>query len=63
MKLDRKHWAFSSFKDSEKAESEDLAKLSFQQKSRTITFLRECFYGRKATTSRVQRVYQVSKQK
>jgi hypothetical protein len=63
MKLDKRHWAFGTFKDAEKAEAQELSKLSYQKRARTITYLRECFYGRKATTGRVQRVYQVSKQK
>ncbi len=63
MKLDKRHWAFGTFKEAEKAEIEELSKLSYQDRSRTITYLRECFYGQIATSGRVQRVYQVSKQK
>ena len=36
---------------------------SIEEKLQTITFLRECFYGKEATTGRLQRVYTVSKQK
>ena len=63
MKLDKRHWAFGTFKDSEKAEVKEISSLSYQKRSRTITYLRECFYGRKATTGRVQRIYKASKQK
>ena len=37
------------------------ARTSAQDKFRTITFLRECFYGQEATTGRLQRVYTVFK--
>jgi hypothetical protein len=36
-------------------------KASDKEKLQTITFLRECFYGKKATTGRLQRVYSISK--
>jgi len=32
------------------------------EKFRTVTYLREIFYGKKATTGRIQRVYHSSKQ-
>src|SRR5438445_5496395 len=60
MKLDKKIRGFGSFSASEKAEAIELRKMSYQRKSATITFLRECFYGRKATTGRVQRIFEVS---
>jgi hypothetical protein len=36
---------------------------SVEEKLETITYLRECFYGKDATTGRLQRVYTVSKLK
>ena len=33
-----------------------------EEKFEAITYLRECFYGRQATTGRLQRVYRFSKQ-
>jgi hypothetical protein len=60
MKLDKKEWGFETFKQAEKSETIELQKMSYQKKSRTITFLRECHYGRKATTGRVQRIFEVS---
>ncbi len=44
--LDRKYWSAASIKE----------------KLETITYLRECFYGKEATTGRLQRVYTVFKQ-
>jgi hypothetical protein len=60
MKLDKKVWGFESFAAAKKSEAVELGKMSYQDKSRTITFLRECFYGRKATTGRLQRIFEVS---
>ncbi|KAA3609910.1 MAG: hypothetical protein D8M58_08295 [Calditrichaeota bacterium] len=36
---------------------------SVEEKLKTITYLRECFYGDEATTGRLQRVYKVFKRK
>ncbi len=36
---------------------------SYKEKIMTITYLRECFYGPKATTGRLQRFYKVLKRK
>jgi hypothetical protein len=38
-------------------------KASSEEKLRTITYLRECFYGKTATTGRLQRIYTMSKLK
>jgi hypothetical protein len=38
-------------------------KAGFAEKLTTITYLRECFYGPKATTGRLQRIYKFSKRK
>jgi hypothetical protein len=34
-----------------------------EEKLQTITYLRECFYGKTATTGRLQRIYTKSKLK
>jgi hypothetical protein len=34
---------------------------STKEKLQTITYLRECFYGKEATTGRLQRFYTLSK--
>ena len=60
MKMDKKAWGFESFSDAEKTEAKELKKPSYQEKSRAITYLRECFYSRKATTGRIQRIFEVS---
>ena len=36
---------------------------SSEEKLQTITYLRECFYGKTATTGRLQRFYSLSKLK
>jgi len=36
---------------------------STEEKLQTITYLRECFYGKTATTGRLQRVFTMSKLK
>jgi hypothetical protein len=38
-------------------------KASSEEKLKTITYLRECFYGETATTGRLQRIYTMSKLK
>ena len=38
-------------------------KASTKEKLQTITYLRECFYGKTATTGRLQRFYTMSKLK
>jgi hypothetical protein len=45
--IDKKYWANASA----------------EEKLETITYLRECFYGKDATTGRLQRFYTVSKLK
>ena len=61
MKMDRNSWSFGSFEDGEKEEADALSKMSHQKKAAIITFLRESYYGRQATTGRVQRIFEVSK--
>ena len=60
MKLDKTVRGFSFFAAAEKAEAIELGKMSYQEKSSVITFLRECYYGRQATTGRLQRIFEVS---
>ena len=35
--------------------------IHYKEKIRTITYLRECFYGKEATTGRIQRFYKLAK--
>jgi hypothetical protein len=45
----------------EKDDKKYWARADVKEKLQTITYLRECFYGREATTGRLQRFYQVFK--
>jgi hypothetical protein len=61
-KMNRKNITIGNVKDLEKNDKEYWAKASVEEKLKTITFLRECFYGSEATTGRLQRFYTVFKQ-
>jgi hypothetical protein len=63
MKIDRNIWSVGSRQESEKEEVLAISNLSPQKKSAVITFLRESYYGQQATTGRLQRIFEVSKQK
>jgi hypothetical protein len=45
----------------EKDDKKYWARADVKEKLQTITYLRESFYGREATTGRLQRFYQVFK--
>lgn len=62
-RMNRKDVSFSTIEEHEKEEREYWAKAPLEEKFRTITYLRECFYGPEATTGRLQRVYRFIKQK
>jgi hypothetical protein len=49
--------------DIEKMDSEYWSNATVKERLQTVTYLRECFYGKKATTGRIQRIYTVFKQK
>ena len=63
LKINRKIWKCESHAQAQKEEIKELKKLSYQQKSSIITFLRESYYGQQASTGRVQRIFTVSKRK
>ena len=63
MKRKKQDWSVGTFAEAYAEETKELKKMSYQEKSRTITLLREIFYGPKATTGRVQRVFELSKSK
>ena len=44
-------------------DAEYWSRATIEEKLRTITFLRECFYGEEATTGRLQRVHTMLKLK
>lgn len=62
-RMDRKRVSFGTHEDFEKEDREYWAKASNEEKFKTITYLRECFYGPEATTGRLQRLYTFSKRK
>lgn len=58
-KMDRTEIMISNAKALEKSDREYWAAASIEEKLKTITYLRECFYGVEATTGRGQKFYQV----
>jgi hypothetical protein len=60
-RMNRRHMLVGTPKDLEKSEKDYWAKATVGERLRTITYLRECFYGPKATTGRLQRFYKVFK--
>ena len=60
-RIDRKAISIGTYKELEKENIQFWAKTSAEEKFKTITFLRECFYGQEATTGRLQRIYTVFK--
>jgi hypothetical protein len=62
-KIDRTAVFFGTADEHDDREKKYLTKAGYTEKLKTITFLRECFYGAKATTGRLQRIYRFSKRK
>jgi hypothetical protein len=62
-RMNRKIVAFGTQKEFDEKDRRYWEKASYEEKSTVITYLRECFYGPKATTGRLQRVYKFSKRK
>ena len=60
-KMDRKHVVYSNQKLLDESDNEYWKNATTKEKLQTITYLRECFYGKEATTGRLQRVYTMSK--
>ena len=60
-RMDRNQISFSTFEDLEKEDRDYWATTSIEERLCTVTYLRECLYGPKATTGRLQRVYQFLK--
>lgn len=63
IKLDRKKVSFGKLEDSHVEDNNYWAKASIEEKIEMINYLRECFYGDEATTGRLQRFFEFSKQK
>jgi hypothetical protein len=62
-RMDRTAVYFGTAEEHDKRERNYLRKAGYEEKLKTITYLRECFYGPKATTGRLQRIYRFSKRK
>ena len=60
-KMDRKQIMYGKAKELEQRDREYWSKAPVVEKLTTITYLRECFYGKEATTGRLQRFYTVFK--
>jgi hypothetical protein len=55
--MDRTVVSFGTAEAHDKRERKYLNSAGYEEKLKTITYLRECFYGTKATTGRLQRIY------
>jgi hypothetical protein len=62
-RMDRSAVCFGTAEEHDRREQEYLENAGYEERLRTITYLRECFYGEKATTGRLQRIYKFSKRK
>ncbi len=62
MKMNRNEVSFNSKEEHQADEREYWKKASIEEKVGMITYLRECFYGPEATTGRLQRFFEFSKQ-
>jgi hypothetical protein len=59
--MDRKQFVIGNAAELEKIDKDYWSNADVSEKLQTITYLRECFYGKKATTGRLQRFYKVFK--
>jgi hypothetical protein len=62
-KIDRSQIIYSKQELLDDSDNEYWKNASIKEKLQTITYLRECFYGKTATTGRLQRIYTMSKLK
>jgi hypothetical protein len=60
-RMNRRDVSFSTFKQHKLEEKEYWSKASVEEKMKTITYLRECFYGPEATTGRLPKIYKFFK--
>ena len=61
-RIDRHEITIGTSSDLEKKDREYWNKSDVSERLKTITYLRECFYGPEATTGRLQGFYKVFKQ-
>jgi hypothetical protein len=60
-KIDRSQVFYGNQEIFDKEDKEYWEKASMKEKLQTITYLRECFYGKEATTGRLQRFHRLFK--
>lgn len=61
-RMDRRQVRVGKPEKLDREEREYWSHATLEEKLRTITYLRECFYGPEATTGRLQRIHTVLKQ-
>ena len=61
-RMDRTKIIITTHEESDKMDNLYWANAPVKEKLETITYLRECFYGKEATTGRLQRIYTIFKQ-
>jgi hypothetical protein len=59
--IDRSKIVIAKREEIDEMDNEYWSNASIKEKLQTITYLRECFYGKEATTGRLQRIYTVFK--
>jgi hypothetical protein len=62
-RIDRTQVSFSTAREHDDNDKKYWSTVPVEEKFRTITYLRECFYGPEATTGRLQRLYTFFKRK
>jgi hypothetical protein len=62
-RIDKSHVVYSKKELLNIDDSKYWENASTKEKLQTITYLRECFYGKEATTGRLQKFYTMSKLK
>jgi hypothetical protein len=62
-KMDRSRFSYGTAEEHDREDRKYWQDAPYEEKIMTITYLRECFYGPKATTGRLQRFYKVLKRK
>jgi hypothetical protein len=55
-KFDKSKIIIAKREDIDEMDSEYWSNASIEERLQTITYLRECFYGKEATTGRIQRI-------
>jgi len=61
-RFDKSKIIIAKREDIDKMDSEYWSNASTKERLQTVTYLRECFYGKKATTGRIQRICTIFKQ-